>query len=166
MWALVFIVVLILLETCWNQFHCVCVCFGFGQEQEAYISQLETQQRVPKGKEVVHPMPGFVIKTRFWKTGKEDERKKVRRIVAHVDTVSSTDTVSIRLLKYVSASPVVEHGYAPCNSCFVLDPLATARLRARKDSKQQYWSRFAFRSYLSTDENCSKTTIALANYIL
>lgn len=55
-----------------------CVIWGFEQEQEAYISQLESQQRVPKGKEVVHPMPGFVIKTRFWRAGKEDERQKVR----------------------------------------------------------------------------------------
>ncbi|CAM9780506.1 unnamed protein product [Sphacelaria rigidula] len=46
-------------------------------EQEAYISQLETQQRVPEGREVVHPVPGFVIKTRFSREGKGGDREKV-----------------------------------------------------------------------------------------
>ncbi|CAN0478367.1 unnamed protein product, partial [Hapterophycus canaliculatus] len=35
------------------------------QEQELYISELESQNRVPEGREVVHPLPGFVIKTKF-----------------------------------------------------------------------------------------------------
>lgn len=40
------------------------MCFPW-QEQELYISELEGQNRVPDGKEVVHPLPGFVIKAKF-----------------------------------------------------------------------------------------------------
>lgn len=50
----------------------------YTQEQEAYISQLEKQDRVPEGKEVVHPIPGFVIKTRFFREGTSGESEKVR----------------------------------------------------------------------------------------
>lgn len=47
------------------------------QEQELYISELESQNRVPEGKEVVHPLPGFVIKTRFTRGSKDAEPEKV-----------------------------------------------------------------------------------------
>lgn len=50
------------------------------QEQERYISELEGQQRIPEGKEVVHPLPGFVIKTRFTRgSAKDAEPEKVSR---------------------------------------------------------------------------------------
>ncbi|CAN0499060.1 unnamed protein product, partial [Scytosiphon promiscuus] len=40
------------------------------QEQETYISELENQDRVPEGKEVVHTIAGFVIKTKFHRGSK------------------------------------------------------------------------------------------------
>ncbi|CBJ29402.1 conserved unknown protein [Ectocarpus siliculosus] len=46
-------------------------------EQELYISELESQNRVPEGKEVVHPLPGFVIKTRFTRGSKDAEPEKL-----------------------------------------------------------------------------------------
>lgn len=45
------------------------------QEQEAYISQLENQNRVPEGKEVLHPVAGFVIKTKFVREEKSGDEK-------------------------------------------------------------------------------------------
>ena len=33
------------------------------KEQEAYISQLEKEGKVPEGKDAIHPKPGFVVKT-------------------------------------------------------------------------------------------------------
>lgn len=47
------------------------------QEQELYISQLEGQDKVPEGKEVVHPVPGFVIKTKFTKGSRDVVPEKV-----------------------------------------------------------------------------------------
>ncbi|CAM9948259.1 unnamed protein product [Scytosiphon promiscuus] len=46
-------------------------------EQELYISELESQNRVPEGKEVVHPLPGFVIKTKFTRMAKDAESEKL-----------------------------------------------------------------------------------------
>ena len=47
------------------------------QEQEKYISELENQDRVPEGKEVVHPIAGFVMKTKFHRGSKDLDREKV-----------------------------------------------------------------------------------------
>lgn len=47
------------------------------QEQELYISELEGQNNVPEGKEVVRPVPGFVIKTKFTRGSKDAVPEKV-----------------------------------------------------------------------------------------
>lgn len=47
------------------------------QDQELYISELEGKNQVPEGKEAVHPVPGFVIKTKFTKGSKDAVPEKV-----------------------------------------------------------------------------------------
>lgn len=54
----------------------------FVQEQEKYITELENQNRVPEGKEVIHPSPGFVIKTKYARNAKDDRREKVGNMSA------------------------------------------------------------------------------------
>lgn len=42
-------------------------------ETEQYLSQLESEQRVPEDKELVKPLPGFVVKTK-WSDGSKDSK--------------------------------------------------------------------------------------------
>lgn len=51
--------------------------FSLRQEQELYISELEGKNKIPEGKEVVHPLPGFVIKAKFTKGSKDAVPEKV-----------------------------------------------------------------------------------------
>eukprot|EP00903_Cladosiphon_okamuranus_P016570 g15287.t1 len=46
-------------------------------DQELYISELEGKNQVPEGKEAVHPVPGFVIKTKFTKGSKDAVPEKL-----------------------------------------------------------------------------------------
>lgn len=52
-------------------------CIPHRQEQETYIAELENQNRVPAGKDVVHPLAGFVIKAKFSRNS-QDSREKAR----------------------------------------------------------------------------------------
>jgi len=45
------------------------------EEQEAYISHLEANQELPKGKSIIRPNAGFVIKCH--KTDNDDKRSKL-----------------------------------------------------------------------------------------
>lgn len=62
------------------------------QEQETYISELENQDRVPDGKEVVHPIAGFVLKTKFYRGSKDQDREKVRCVLFAVYGASQFKT--------------------------------------------------------------------------
>ncbi|CAN0090223.1 unnamed protein product, partial [Laminaria digitata] len=58
-------------------------------EQETYISELENQDRVPEGKEVLHPIAGFVMKTKFYRGSKDLDREKLFVNVVTSDKIAS-----------------------------------------------------------------------------
>lgn len=60
-------------------------------EQDEYIRQLEGQNEVPPGKDIIRPEPGFVIKFKFLKMRKQEKDKKSR------GTSSSTKQCTTRI---------------------------------------------------------------------
>lgn len=45
------------------------------KEQEAYIAQLEKEQKIPEDKELIRPQAGFVVKTHKMKKGAGEQQK-------------------------------------------------------------------------------------------
>jgi dynein assembly factor 2 len=60
-------------------------------EQEAYIRQLESEQKVPEGKQLLKPKAGFVVKTHKTQKG---QREKLFINIVHSDMVDKPSAKS------------------------------------------------------------------------
>ena len=109
-------------------------------ETEAYISQLEGEQRVPSGKELIRPAPGFVAKTyKLDEKGKDGKGDKLWMNIVVSDSVAKpSSTVSKEgeswSVPYSLGPPHMEKDNADCNvatfdCCFHPDALAMAKTR-------------------------------------
>ena len=61
---------------------------SYREETEQYISQLETEDKVPQGKQLIRPSPGFVAKTYKWMDGKEAEKDKIFINIVQSDKIA------------------------------------------------------------------------------
>ena len=64
------------------------------EETEAYISQLEGDNKVPAGKELVRPVAGFVAKTH--KLVKGDKKEKVFINIVHSEKIAEPTKVVLK----------------------------------------------------------------------
>jgi len=109
-------------------------------ETEAYISQLEGEQRVPAGKELIRPAPGFVAKThKLDEKAKDSKGDKLWMNIVVSDSVAKPSSVVSKegeswSVPYSLGPPHMEKDNADVNvatfdCCFHPDALAMAKTR-------------------------------------
>eukprot|EP01031_Cornospumella_fuschlensis_P024674 gene24674-29815_t len=85
------------------------------EETEAYITQLEGEQKVPEGKELIRPDPGFVIKT--YKTNDDFSPESNRKDKLFINMVSSPSVAppvkSPATAASAAAAPAGDHWSLP-----------------------------------------------------
>eukprot|EP01031_Cornospumella_fuschlensis_P029747 gene29747-35920_t len=85
------------------------------EETEAYITQLEGEQKVPEGKELIRPDPGFVIKT--YKTNDDFSPESNRKDKLFINMVSSPSVAppvkSPATTASATAAPAGDHWSLP-----------------------------------------------------
>lgn len=97
-------------------------------EQEQYLRQLEEQNELPDGKDIIRPQPGFVMKFKYSKKSSDSKSKDKEKLFINIVHSKQVDQP-----KYTSASMTDKHGKSGRNWSI---PFTFGPMRMENDNKK------------------------------